>query len=277
MIVVLIESVRRWGREWDRYIIRTAMARRRTLQQERLGARSFNAATVPAARHDQPVASCCADDVAETQSGGHHGAPSGAQSSAEASPMQKDALALEEEGGAPIVLTHSGNAAVAGAARDRLHHEKPPAGAAYLAKLERAFFGLPKGSAGERALRSNCPSCLRPTVLQQFIRSLVYAVQFTGAYIVMLIAMSFNGYILISIVLGGLVGHFFSTWDTLCFELEEQEDPYLLTTGGGAGATGLGSNAVAPATLQHDAGEKTTQSRGQGHDTYGQHSGACCG
>lgn len=31
----------------------------------------------------------------------------------------------------------------------------------------------------------------------------------------MLIAMTFNGYIIIAIVLGGIFGHFFSTWDTL--------------------------------------------------------------
>ncbi len=30
----------------------------------------------------------------------------------------------------------------------------------------------------------------------------------------MLIAMTFNGYIIIAIVLGGIFGHFFSTWDT---------------------------------------------------------------
>ncbi|PWN93063.1 Ctr copper transporter, partial [Acaromyces ingoldii] len=65
-----------------------------------------------------------------------------------------------------------------------------------------------------------CFPMFRPSVLQQAIRSLVYAIQFTGAYIVMLIAMSYNGYILISIVLGGLVGHFFSTWDTLSFALD---------------------------------------------------------
>ena len=40
----------------------------------------------------------------------------------------------------------------------------------------------------------------------------------------MLIAMSYNGYVLIAIVLGGLVGHFFSTWDTLSMDLEADVD-----------------------------------------------------
>ncbi|PWN52595.1 hypothetical protein IE53DRAFT_405048 [Violaceomyces palustris] len=43
-------------------------------------------------------------------------------------------------------------------------------------------------------------------------------------YLIMLIAMSFNGYMLISIVLGGLLGHFFSTWDTLGSFVEEEEE-----------------------------------------------------
>ena len=56
---------------------------------------------------------------------------------------------------------------------------------------------------------------LYPTVIQQSLRALLYAIQFTSAYLIMLIAMTFNGYILISIILGALVGYFFSTWDTL--------------------------------------------------------------
>lgn len=44
---------------------------------------------------------------------------------------------------------------------------------------------------------------------------LVFAPPLTHQYLIMLIAMTFNGYIIIAIVLGGIFGHFFSTWDTL--------------------------------------------------------------
>ncbi|WFD35571.1 copper transporter complex subunit Ctr4 [Malassezia cuniculi] len=56
---------------------------------------------------------------------------------------------------------------------------------------------------------------LRPTLIQQALRALLYAIQFTSAYLIMLIAMTYNGYVLLSIILGAMVGYFFSTWDTL--------------------------------------------------------------
>lgn len=56
---------------------------------------------------------------------------------------------------------------------------------------------------------------LRPTLIQQVIRSVLYAIQFTSAYLIMLVVMSFNAYVFISVVLGTLIGHFIATWDTL--------------------------------------------------------------
>lgn len=73
----------------------------------------------------------------------------------------------------------------------------------------------------------------------------------------MLIAMSYNGFILIAIVLGGLVGHFFSTWDTLSFTLAPDEmdtdDTQLM---------GLA--------------EQPTGHTEKGFGDYGSNSGACC-
>lgn len=56
---------------------------------------------------------------------------------------------------------------------------------------------------------------IQPTFMQQFIRAVLYAIQFTSAYLLMLVAMSFNGYVILSMVLGALIGHFATTWDTL--------------------------------------------------------------
>ncbi|TIC33251.1 CDK-activating kinase assembly factor [Wallemia mellicola] len=47
----------------------------------------------------------------------------------------------------------------------------------------------------------------RPTFTQQLIRSLVYFIQFSATYIVMLIAMTFNGYLLFAIFFGGGFGY----------------------------------------------------------------------
>ncbi|TIA76250.1 hypothetical protein E3P91_00097 [Wallemia ichthyophaga] len=55
----------------------------------------------------------------------------------------------------------------------------------------------------------------RPTLSQQFIRALVYFVQYSATYIVMLIAMTFNGYLLFAIFFGGGFGYLVSSWDTV--------------------------------------------------------------
>ncbi|TIA91095.1 hypothetical protein E3P99_01245 [Wallemia hederae] len=55
----------------------------------------------------------------------------------------------------------------------------------------------------------------RPTLTQQLIRSLVYFVQYSATYIIMLIAMTFNGYLLFAIFFGGAAGYFVSSWDTV--------------------------------------------------------------
>ncbi|KAI0884130.1 copper transport protein ctr4 [Annulohypoxylon maeteangense] len=52
----------------------------------------------------------------------------------------------------------------------------------------------------------------RATPLQQLIRSVVHAASFGVAYILMLIAMSFNGYIIISIIIGAGFGKFLCDW-----------------------------------------------------------------
>ncbi|KAI5919072.1 high affinity copper transporter [Camillea tinctor] len=52
----------------------------------------------------------------------------------------------------------------------------------------------------------------RATPLQQLIRSIIHAVSFGLAYIIMLIAMGFNGYIIISIIIGAGIGKFVCDW-----------------------------------------------------------------
>ncbi|CRJ80159.1 Copper transport protein CTR4 like [Verticillium longisporum] len=53
---------------------------------------------------------------------------------------------------------------------------------------------------------------LRVSPLQQAIRSLMYAISFSVAYIVMLLAMSFNGYIIVAIFVGAGMGKFLTDW-----------------------------------------------------------------
>ena len=55
----------------------------------------------------------------------------------------------------------------------------------------------------------------RPSVVQQAIRSLLHMLQFAVAYFVMLLAMYYNGYIIICIFIGAYIGYFLCGWETL--------------------------------------------------------------
>ncbi|KAL8353606.1 hypothetical protein RB601_003452 [Gaeumannomyces tritici] len=55
----------------------------------------------------------------------------------------------------------------------------------------------------------------RPTLPQQAIRALLHMMQFAVAYFVMLLAMYYNGYIIICIFIGSYLGYFVFGWETL--------------------------------------------------------------
>lgn len=52
----------------------------------------------------------------------------------------------------------------------------------------------------------------RTTPLQQLVRAVIHALTFGGAYIVMLLAMYFNVYVIICIFIGAGLGKFFCDW-----------------------------------------------------------------
>ncbi|RGP63772.1 ctr copper transporter [Fusarium sporotrichioides] len=56
---------------------------------------------------------------------------------------------------------------------------------------------------------------LRASPLQQILRAVLHAVTFGVAYFVMLLAMSFSGYIIVSIIIGAGLGKFVTDWPTL--------------------------------------------------------------
>ncbi|KAK3311090.1 putative high affinity copper protein [Chaetomium strumarium] len=54
----------------------------------------------------------------------------------------------------------------------------------------------------------------RASPLEQFIRAVIHAATFGLAYIIMLLAMYYNGYIIICILIGALLGKFLCDWMT---------------------------------------------------------------
>ncbi|CZS94633.1 related to copper transport protein [Rhynchosporium graminicola] len=55
----------------------------------------------------------------------------------------------------------------------------------------------------------------RPNILQQAIRATLHMAAFTVAYFVMLLAMYYNGFIIISIFIGAWLGAFVFSWETV--------------------------------------------------------------
>ncbi|OJJ47630.1 hypothetical protein ASPZODRAFT_94284 [Penicilliopsis zonata CBS 506.65] len=62
-----------------------------------------------------------------------------------------------------------------------------------------------------------------PTVFQQVVRAFLHLCQFAVAYFIMLLAMYFNGYIIICIFIGAFIGSFIFSWDTLNLGIGEDK------------------------------------------------------
>lgn len=60
----------------------------------------------------------------------------------------------------------------------------------------------------------------RATPLQQLIRAIIHAMTFGAAYIIMLLAMYYNGYIIICIFIGSGIGKFLCDWLVVKIDLD---------------------------------------------------------
>ena len=69
-----------------------------------------------------------------------------------------------------------------------------------------------KGLSGVRGMRRRVE--FRPSLWQQTIRAALHMLQFAAAYFVMLLAMYYNGYIIICIFIGAFIGYFIFGWET---------------------------------------------------------------
>ncbi|PWZ03525.1 Ctr-domain-containing protein [Testicularia cyperi] len=159
-----------------------------------------------------------------------------------------------------------------------------------MAKLDQIFFGLPTDQATCRqaALES---MKFRPQLWQQMIRSLLYGIQFTGAYIIMLISMTYNGYIMIAIVLGGILGHFYSTWDTIgtsrVIDIDDLSHGYSPNGGAAPGMGGAPAPGTAPCCERNEKHDQASISSSSDEiaavkrqivtlPEHGHDKGACC-
>ncbi|EPS41883.1 hypothetical protein H072_4161 [Dactylellina haptotyla CBS 200.50] len=88
-------------------------------------------------------------------------------------------------------------------------------------QIPRLNFGF--NNASSRFARFLRPFNFRPTLVQQMVRGLLYMVQFGAAYFVMLLAMYYNGYIIICILIGAFLGFTLFGYDNLSPSGSHQE------------------------------------------------------
>lgn len=74
--------------------------------------------------------------------------------------------------------------------------------------------GTSKAPAATASCAPVAVSKFRPSVLQQAVRALLHMCQFAVAYIVMLLAMYYNGYMIICIFIGAYLGYFIFGWES---------------------------------------------------------------
>ncbi|CAG8908517.1 unnamed protein product [Penicillium egyptiacum] len=67
----------------------------------------------------------------------------------------------------------------------------------------------------------------RPSLVEHSVRSLLHMAQFAVAYIIMLLAMYFNGYIIICIFIGAFLGAFIFSWEPV--DLNKESDATSVT------------------------------------------------
>ncbi|KAK6499667.1 Copper Transporter integral membrane protein that functions in high affinity copper transport [Arthrobotrys musiformis] len=106
----------------------------------------------------------------------------------------------------------------AGAVTGKLAEEGSPVSASPVPNQIRGF-----NNTSSRLARFLRPFNFRPSFLQQVVRGLLYMVQFGAAYFVMLMAMYYNGYIIICILIGAFLGFTLFGYDNLAPSGSHQE------------------------------------------------------
>ncbi|PKX98295.1 high-affinity Cu transporter CTR3 [Aspergillus novofumigatus IBT 16806] len=89
-----------------------------------------------------------------------------------------------------------------------------------------------QGAASKGAPQTICSALedktpVRPTLIEQLVRAMLHMLQFAVAYFVMLLAMYFNGYIIICIFIGAFLGSFIFSWEPL--NLQKENDATTVT------------------------------------------------
>ncbi|RDW74008.1 hypothetical protein BP5796_07450 [Coleophoma crateriformis] len=85
--------------------------------------------------------------------------------------------------------------------------------------------GCPPGKEASISSPAKLPGAntFRPNMLQQAVRATLHMLQFAVAYFIMLLAMYFNGYIIICIIIGAWLGAFAFSWESVSLGDSKEE------------------------------------------------------
>ena len=174
-LVLSLEFLRRLGREYDSFIVRRARLRRLYMSDS---STTQSISDVPLRSEEdttKPPGNCCGGNAEEVD----------ARSSA-------DDDIITPVSGAPQNGTSRNKASVSPAAPADCVRD----------------IGVPRTERQDALLAP-----YRPSLVEHSLRSLLHMTQFAVAYIIMLLAMYFNGYIIICIFIGAFLGAFIFSWE----------------------------------------------------------------
>ncbi|EPS44578.1 hypothetical protein H072_1432 [Dactylellina haptotyla CBS 200.50] len=223
-LVVLVEALRRGARELDRYIVRDwkkrALAaaegvRVDIVSQNTAVAAGTSAPSLPAI----PQTDGAGDEKQEVEQQEQVATTSSECCAGKTETGTKEGTA--EACAAPQVDIPAAGAATSSIVRSSQSSEMN-------LDLAKPAIGAPIPPAPKKSSRSflsrlcpypsNASGIPRPTIFQQLLKSLIYAVLVGIGYILMLLVMYYNGYIFVCLVVGAWLGNFLFGWDTCMFD-----------------------------------------------------------
>lgn len=187
LLVLCLEFLRRVGREYDAFILRRARLRRTYLSESAL------AASVQPDSNNKNYQS-----IDTIEDGGSKTTDCDCSRNIPASPAEDDPIAP-----APVPSEHSSTT------------QKNPT-TSNTAKAEPSHTPVTKPACAD--LAAFAP--YRPSPVEQIVRALLHMLQFAVAYFIMLLAMYFNGYIIICIFIGAFLGSLIFSWEPVSLNKE---------------------------------------------------------
>ncbi|KAJ6092698.1 hypothetical protein N7486_007987 [Penicillium sp. IBT 16267x] len=177
LLVMVLEALRRAGREYESFILRRARLRHRYLSGSSSGIPTRQSVKT---KFQKIISGAQGNSVSHN----HDGGPSGDDL---ITPIKNNSLRSKTSD-----ESHEMNRGDAIPSVDETSH-----------KIGRANFGP-----------------YRPSPMEQLVRALLHMLQFAVAYFVMLLAMYYNGYIIICIFIGAFLGSLVFSWEPVLLSKE---------------------------------------------------------